>query len=354
MDELVRTGDIKVDVMDRMPDDVANKAMQSLVDLITSKLTETIFDQKTGFTAIPEKEKAVESGQIKGRQKKGFLSKLFTSTGNQKYYSDNQYVLKKREDINRAVFNINLTRRAVIKVPVDTAGNISGLYKEFSKNPDMFRVVNLADPAFQKRELFFRLDGDYTGAFEKIMNYAGVSIQKKYKGQADATGELVFTREDIRDGHLSKSWKYARLGENNSSWLDFGYRTTWSIQGSHKVRQPVDPEKWIQSADPIITLAPPLQRLDLEIDADRFLFEDANMRSATLEARYKIFGKEKSQRFAVMRATDAESVSQQVLFHDPGNRVQYRVNWYPMKGKPEKGPWLDLEDSYLVLSPPGI
>ncbi|WDP84027.1 MAG: hypothetical protein HUN05_01665 [Desulfobacter sp.] len=208
VDELVRTGDIKVDVMDRMPEDTANKAMQSLVDLITGKLTEIIFDQKTGFTAIPKKETAVASGQIKGRQKKGWLAKLFTSTGNQKYFTDNQYVLKNRKDINRAVFSINLNRRAVIRVPVDTAGNISGLFQAFGKDPDMFRVVNLADPAFQKQELFFRIDGEYSGAFEKIMNFAGVSIQKIYKGRADATGELVFTREDIRQGILSKSWKY--------------------------------------------------------------------------------------------------------------------------------------------------
>lgn len=354
VDELVRTGDIKVDIMDRMPQDSANKAMQSLVDLVTGKLTEIIFDQKTGFTAIPEKEKAVEAGQIKGRQKKGWLSTLFTSTGNQKYFSDNQYVLKKREDINRAVFNIHLTRRAVIKVPVDTAGNISGLYKEFGSNPDMFRVVNLADPAFQKRELFFRLDGDYTGAFEKIMNFAGVSIKKTYEGQADATGELIFTREDIRDGLLSKSFKYARLGEKKSSWLTYNYRTTWSIQGQNKIRQPENPDEWLESADPIITIAPPLKRVDLEVDADRFLFEDAQMRSATIEVNYKIFGKEKKQMLSVMRATDAESVTSAVIFHDPGMGVRYRVNWYPAKGKPEKGDWQDLEESYLVLVPPGI
>ncbi|WDP90211.1 MAG: hypothetical protein HUN04_11055 [Desulfobacter sp.] len=354
VDELVRTGDIKVEVMDRMPEDRANKAMQSLVDMVTGKLTEIIFDQKTGFTAIPEKEKAVEAGQVKGRQKKGWLAKLFTSTGNQKYYTDNQYVLKKREDINRAVFSINLNRRAVIKVPVDTAGNISGLYKAFGDDPEMFRVVNLADPAFQKREIFFRIDGDYATAFEKIMNYAGVSVKKTYKGQADATGELVFTREDIRDGRLGKSWKYARLGQSGSDWLNYGFRTIWSIQGQHKIATPQEPDAWLQSADPIITLAPPLERLDLEIDADRFLFEDAAMRSATLEVRYTIFGAKKKERFAVMRATDAESVSAQVLFHDPKSDIQYRVNWYPAKGKPAKGEWTDLDDTYLVLTPPGL
>ncbi|MFP3869528.1 MAG: hypothetical protein ACLFVT_01430 [Syntrophobacteria bacterium] len=351
-DELVRTGTIEVDVLDRLPEDSASKAMQSLVDLVSTKLTEIIFDQRTGFTAIPEKEKAVEPGQIKGRQKKGWLAKLFTSTGDQKYYTDNQYVLKKREDINRAVFSINLTRRAVVKVPVDTAGNISGLYQTFKDNPEVFRVVNLADPAFQKRDLFFRIDGDYCGAFEKIMNFAGVSIRKSYPGNADATGELIFTREDIREGRLSKSWRYARLGQKDDSWLQYDYRVTWSIQGRHRVRQPPEENGWLHSRDPIITLAPPLERLQMEIDADRFLFEDAGIRSATLEVRYRVFGKENRQRLAVMRATDAESVSTAVVFHDPGQPVHYRVNWYPAREKPVKGQWQSLEESYLVLMPP--
>ena len=352
MDELVRDGVVNVEIFDRLPEDSANKAMQSLVDLTATKLTEIIFDQQTGFTAIPEKEKAVESGQIKGRQKKGWLAQLFTSSGNQKYYTDNQYVLKKRSDINRAMFNINLTRRAVVKVPVDTAGNISGLYKEFKDNQDMFRVVNLSDPAFQKRDLFFRIDGDFTDVFEDIMNFAGVSVLKKYKDHEDATGELIFTREDIREGRFSKSWTYARLGQKDESWLNYGYRTTWSIKGQHQIKNPESPDEWNESSDPIITIAPPLARMDLELDADRFLFEDKGIRSATLEVKYSVFNKEVSKRLAVMRVTDAESVSQNVLFHDPGKDVFYRINWYLSKGEQIKGDWQKLDETYLVLVPP--
>jgi hypothetical protein len=353
MDELVRDGVVNVEIFDRLPEDAANKAMQSLVDLVTTKLTEIIFDQKTGFTAIPEKEKAVEAGQIQGRQKKGWLAQLFTSSGNQKYYTDNQYVLKKRSDINRAVFSINLTRKAVVKVPVDTAGNISGLYKEFKDNQEMFRVVNLADPAFQKRELFFRIDGDFADVFEDIMNFAGVSVIKKYKDHEDAAGELIFTREDIREGRLSKSWTYARLGEKDEAWLKYGYRTTWSIKGQHQIKNPDAPDKWNESLDPIITIAPPLSRTDLELDADRFLFEDKGIRSATLEVKYSVFNKEVEKRLAVMRVTDAESVSRSALFHDPGKDVFYRVNWYTSKGDPVKGEWQKLDETYLVLVPPG-
>jgi hypothetical protein len=351
-DELVRSGVVNVELLDRLPEDTANKAMQSLVDLCTSKLTEIIFDQKTGITAIPEKETAVESGQIQGRQKKGWLSKLFTGTGNQKYYTDNQYVLKRREDINRAVFSINLTRRAVVKVPVDTAGNISGLYQQFKDNPDMFRVVNLADPAFQKRDVYFQIDGDYRGAFEEMLNFAGVAVRKTYPEHAVATGELIFTREDIREGRFSKTWRYARLGLEDSDWLSYDFRTTWSLQGRHQIKDPSDGQSWHSGSDPIITIAPPLTRLDLEIDADRFLFEDAAIRSAMLEVRYTVFNKLKTKRLAVMRATDAESVASAVLFCDPQTRPEYRVNWYPSGDQPIRGAWQTLEDSYLVLMPP--
>ncbi len=352
VDELTRTGAVNIEVLDRLPEDAGNKAMQSLVDLVSQKLTEVIFNQSTGFTAIPKKEVAVQKGQVKGRQKRGWLARVFRSTGNQKYYTDNQYVLKDRRDINQAKFNINLTRRAVVKVPVATAGNLSGLYEVFKDDPAMFRVVNLADPAFQKRDVYFRIDGDFSSAFEKIMNFSGVTLRKHYTNHEDATGELIFTREDVREGRLSKSWPYARLGEKGAEWLDYEYQVTWSLHGRREVKHPREKDAWLKSNDPIVTLAPPLGRLDLEVDADRFLFEDEGIRSATLEIRCSVFGRPKTERLAVMRATDADSLSRHVVFHDPHSRVDYRVNWYPSGGKPIKGQWKKLEDSYLVLAPP--
>lgn len=354
VDELVRTGTVAVEVFDRLPEDTASQAMQSLVDLVSEKLTEIIFDTTSGFTAVPEKEVAVEKGQIKGRQKKGWMAKLFTGTGDQTYYTDDQFVLKQREDINRAVFSINLTRRSVIRVPVYTAGNISGLYEAFQDDPRVFRVVNLADPAFQKRDIFFCIDGDFSGAFEEMMNFAGVAVRKTYKEHSDATGEVVFAREDIREGRLSKPWTYARLGEKENDWLDYEYRTIWSIQGRHSISDPSDTDAWNRGSDPMVTISPPLDRMDLAVDADRFLFEDAGIRTAMFEVRYRIFGQDKIDRLAVMRATDADSFNTTVLFHDPESRVEYRVTWYDQSGQPARDAWQALESSYLVLVPPGL
>ncbi len=346
-DELVRTGVIKVEVTERLPGEAGNKAIQGLVDLLSRKLTELIFDQKTGFTAIPKKEKAVEPGQIKGRQQKGFLARIFTSTGNQKYYTDNQFVLKDRSDINRGVFSINLTRRTVIKVPYDTAGNLSGFYTAYKDDPQIFKVVNLADPAFQKREIFFRLDGDFVPAFEGLVNFVSVLLKKRYPTGEEATGELIFTREDVRKGNLSKSWRYARLGEKGASWMTYAYQVTWSLRGQRKLTS-----DWQETMDPIVTLAPPLRRLDLTIDADRLSFEESEVRAAVVQVRYRLFGHLDTRRLAVLKATDGESLSDYVLFIDPRSPIEYQVSWFYSDGQRLKQDWKTLEEGYLFLMPP--
>ena len=353
-DEMVRTGVIKIEILDRLPEKSANQAMQRLTEMASEKLTKIIFDTKTGFTALPKKEQAVTKGQIKGRQQRGWITKLFKGTGNQEYFTDNQFVLKKRTDINRGIFSINLTKNSVVKVPFDTAGNISGLYEIYKSNPSIFRVVNLADPAFQKRELFFRLDGDYTDAFEKILNFGSVSVKKSYKdgNHSVATGELLFTREDIRKGKFSKSWKYARLGEPSDSWLRYEYSVTWSVKGNRKIRQPDKPGEWIASTDPIVTIAPPLERFELQIDADRTYFDEVGVKTGLVMARYKLFGKEKREKIALLKHSDADSLSSVVLFHDPGTPIEYKINWYFFGGKASRSEWQPLEEEYLMLTPP--
>ncbi len=355
-DEMVRTGIIEIEVLDRLPEKSSAHAMQRLTDMAAEKLTKIIFDTKTGFTAMPKKEQAVEKGQLKGRQSRGWITKLFKGTGDQKYYTDNQFVLKKRKDINRGIFSINITRNSVVKVPFDSAGNISGLYEVYKSHPEIFRVVNLADPAFQKREVFFRIDGDYTDAFEKIMNFGSVNVRKVYEdaNRSVATGELLFTREDIRKGKFSKSWTYARLGEESDAWLNYDYRVTWSVKGNRKVQLPEQSDAWFTTKDPIVTIAPPLERLDLQIDADRLAFDEVGIKTALVMARYTLFGKPKREKIALLKHNDADSLSSAILFHDPGTPVEYKVNWYPFGAKAVKGEWTKLDEEYLMLTPPKI
>ncbi len=352
-DKLVRNGVIEIKILDRLPEDAGNQAMQQLTDLATSKLMNMIFDMETGLTKLPEKEKAVEKGQLKGRRKYSWLNRLFLKGNNPKYVTDNQFALKDRKDINQGVFSIRLERSTVIKVPFNTTGNMSAFYEANKDNHALFRVVNLADPAFQKREIFFRIDGEFADVFEGRMNFVAVNIRKDYADQPAATGQIIFNREDIRDGKLTKSWRYARLGEKSEEWLKYNYRITWSLRGRNALNLPPDPDKWLSSDGPVITLAPPLDRHDIVIDADRTSFDMNGVRSALVEARYVMFGKPVQERIAILRSTDGESINNITLFSDPRRTVEYRVSWYPEgSGTPIKTEWKPLDQGYLVLIPP--
>ena len=110
-DELTREGKINVEVFDRSEGlDIKVSEMNSILNLVTDKLVEIMFNTETGWSKAPDKEQAVTSGQIKGRQQKGFITKLFKGTGNSKYISDDQFVLKKRSDIQTNTFYLNLSK----------------------------------------------------------------------------------------------------------------------------------------------------------------------------------------------------------------------------------------------------
>ncbi len=66
-----------------------------ILQIVTDKLTDLMFNHETGWAKNPAREKAVESKQIRGRQKRGWFSRVFGGAQNTKYFSDNQLCVKK-------------------------------------------------------------------------------------------------------------------------------------------------------------------------------------------------------------------------------------------------------------------
>ena len=353
VDEMRRKGLIEIEVFDRSVSAGKSGMMEGLVNLATDKLITMIFDTTTGLSKLPEKEKAVEKGQIARRQQRGWFARLFAGSGNQPYVTDDQYVLKDRADIKSAVFSINLTKNATIRVPVDSSGNMSGIYRAYRDDPDVFRVVNLKDPAFQKREIFFKVDGEFSGAFDKIVNFAAVSFRKVYRGRPDFTAELVFTQQDVKGGEVIKAVTYPRLGATGSDWLEYEYSVSWSVHGRDALRIPAEQGAWIRARGPIVTLTPPLERVEVEIDADRASFGARGVKSAVVEFRYPLFGRRKQERKAVLRESDAEQSKVVAFYADRGRTPEVRVTWYAKSGGPRRSTgWRPLDETYFYLDPP--
>lgn len=352
VDDLRRNGSIKVEVLDRTKSlDLKAGDMQALVDLITNKITEQMFDSKTGLSTDPPREAAIEPGQIPGRQEKGWLAKLFTSSGDQPYYTDNQYVMKKREDIRQTTFSIVLTKNSTVKVPVNTAGNIRGLYDKLKDDSRYFRVVNLADPAFEFRTVYFQVDGDYAGSFQDSINFVAVNFRKKYETNPEFTSTLRFSYDNVKDGKLVQGISYPRLGDETSDWLDYEYQLVWSVHNRDMINVPRNRDKWMPASEPAISLVPPLDKIIIDIDADRGAFNDLGVVSANVVFDYPLLGQSKNTRMT-LRAKDTESTSQVILYKDKDSKTKAKVTWYFKDGRQVVKDIGETDQTYFVLVPP--
>jgi hypothetical protein len=349
---LQRDGSLKVEVLDRSQG-LGIKAgdMDGILQTVTSKLTELMFDSKAGWAAEPERETAVEANQIQGRQEKGWLARLFTGTGDQEYYTDDQYVLKDRKDIRQNSFSLVLSKSSTIKVPVDTAGNLGGLYRALKEDPRYFRVVNLDDPAFEFRTVHFQVDGGYVDSFNDTINFVSVNVRKSYGDRPPFTRSLQFTSENVKTGHTIQDIAFPRLGDTSKTWTEYEYQVRWSVRDGATMLVPPQEDRWIKTTDAAISLVPPFERRVVELDADRSLFAARGVATALIEFATVLNGKPRLSSKAVLRAADAEAVSRVSIYGDRGEPMAIRVTWNAPNRK-QQGALEPLESDYVFLAPP--
>lgn len=348
-DSLVRDGTIEVKTMDRTATfDLDARQMEDLLSVLVDRLTEVMFDATTGWTTNPPRETA-GSGQIPGRPDQGFLSKVFGASANNPYYPDFQYVLKNRRDIRQSKFSINLTKNATVRVPVEAAGNLGGVFDRFGNDERYFRIVNLDDPAFEYHTVQFVVDGAYLDAFDKLVNFVAVNVRKRYKHASEFTRSFELSKTDIESGVTTAEVKFPRLGDQSSDWKTFEYQIVWSLQGGGDMRFPSDRNLWATSEDAAVPLRPPLEKTVVELDVDQGSIAASGLASGVVQFATVLLGQVRRQDDVIIRPDDPESTRRVVLFHDPGEPIAYRVNWHGTAGSSE-GPLKTLSEDYVFIS----
>ncbi len=354
LDELRQDGGLTVEVFDRSKSlGVKADDMDGILQLVTDKLTELMFDQQAGWAKEPPRETAVEANQIAGRRKTGWLSRTFGGERNPKYVTDDQYVLKRREDIRHHIFSLVLDKSTAIRVPVDTAGNLGGLYQDFGNDPRYFRVVDLSDPDFETREVHFQVDGGYLDAFQDTINFVSVNFRKRYPERPDVTESLTFNHQDVTEGRTIQDVAFSRLGMSRAEWAQYEYQAVWSVRDRPSVRSPAGEDQWIASSDAAVSLVPPFVKRRIEIDADRSLFAERGVRLGVIELATVLASEPRIERKAVLRAGDADSTTTIAIYHDRGEPVGIRVSWHSAR-ESRKGGLEPLESDFLFLTPPDM
>ncbi len=381
VDELTQKSVIKIEVFDRAAGLGAKTGdMESILNIITTKLTELMFDSKSGWSVTPEKIDPSIGFDPRGRQEKkgagkvisnlaegisdvvgslpviGMFSKGKSENLNPEYVTDNQYVLKNIKDIRSRKFYLNLSKSTTIQVPIYSSGNIGGFYSNAGRDEKYFRIVNMDDPAFERRNISFQVDGEFLDAFDDVINFVTVNFRKKYNGdQDDVTDQISFTTADIKSGKTLKEISYPRLGKQTSDWLGYEYQLVWNLKGkSTTVRYPESEKNWIKTKDPFISLTLPFTKEYIELDADRELFKSGNMASANISFAATLAGEKKVVRSLIMRDADQNTTIKTALYHDRASPVVYQVKWYSVNKGELEDPIKIVNSDYLFIIPPAM
>lgn len=357
VDELEQAGAISVDVFDRSEgENVPSADLSAVLDIVTEKLVETMFDTQTGWSRTPEPEVAVAEGQIKGRLEQGWLQSIFTNADDEPYYTDDQYVLKQRSDVRSNRFYLNLSQSSTIRVPVDSTGNLGGFYNSLTQEQRAryFRVISpVLDSDMQRKEIFFQLDADAREVFADTFNNVVVNVRQRASGNDSAfTRSLRFASTDLENGNGLQSFDLFREGDSSDEWAQFEYQTVWSLRDvSEPVRTPPDANDWIESSDAAITLIPPLQRSSITIEVDTRDFESLGIAAAEVMVATTLQGKAHLVSRQTIRADATEPRLSDVFYRDEEERSAWRVVWHTSEGRAStQFAWLDSE--LLYITPP--
>ncbi len=338
-DEMIQDGTIDVDVFDQSEGlGIDSESMVKITDLVTEKLIELMFDTSTGWSTKPEPEVAVAEGQIKNRLERGWFQKTFLNAQDTPYYTDDQFVIKKREDIRSNRFVLNLSSATTIRLPFDSTGNLGGFYQSLteSQRDIYFRTISLRDDTdTESREVYFQIGAQTAEGFAENFNSVSVNVRKAVRGdEAVVTRQLIFDPESLGRGETLQSFKLYRLGEASDAWTEFEYQIAWNIPGvDEPLRIPKVNSRWESSRDGLVPLVPPLARTEVEIDADTSDFSAKNIAAAEVQIAATVADKTKFVAKHLIRETDSDTLLSLVFYHQGDEDVAYRVVWHTRMGR---------------------
>ncbi len=346
VDSLYNNGTIKIQALDRTKTLGRKSDLKKILQIVTDKLINIMFDTETGWSKRPDIE---DPAKEKDKAGKGVLSGFAFGPASM-FIPDIQHIVKEKKDIRTHRFRLDLSESTTIKVPFYTAGNLGGLYKYFKDDSRYFRVVDMDNADFEKREIIFQLDTDFAESFEEVVNFVTVNFRKKYNGRRDFTSQLYFNAKDIQNGKIFKSVIFPRLGETSDIWREYEYQIAWSVRGAPDFAG--SNSEWKTSQSPAIIISPPFQKIAVEVDLNKQVLADADIASVIVDFAADFLGKTQLVKSLTLRSSGEENNSKTAVFYDHHGDVAYRTVWYTKNGNKIKSPHQKLENGYIYLTPP--
>lgn len=377
IDSLAQSGGIKIEVFDRSQTlSIKTADMESILSLFTNKITDIMFNVEKGWASTPDKVNYKDGFNEAGKNKPGLIENLGSQAvkvasllsptvavssaisgillpnHKNKYIRDDQYILKDIKDIRERLFTLNLNKSSTVKVPIHSAGNLGGFFENLNNPDQYFKIVNMEDATFQRKEVGFVLNGKYLDGFGDWVNNVTVNFRKKYSAeQSDVTGRISFLYDEVKKGVQVKTIDYPRLGIPTDDWEEYEYQVQWNLAGGKTLNVPADQTGWLKNRNSVVNLDFPLEKSEIYIDADKEMVDLKGVKSIMISFASTVFGDKRKVRDVLIRSTDIELNKKINIYHDPNQAKIYRVTWY--YGDKEKTEELQLvkDSHYITLIP---
>ncbi|OGD16461.1 MAG: hypothetical protein A2V76_01875 [Candidatus Aminicenantes bacterium RBG_16_63_14] len=223
------------------------------------------------------------------------------------------------------------------------SGNIGGIYQKYGEDKRFFTVVSLDDPTFQERSVEVILDGQDASDFKSYINSVSVLFRKQRFSGAPMTGEVKFIDQQFAQSGNHLSFKYGRLNEASTEWLDYEYKPKWSFYGG--VEWEGD---WTKTSDSVLTLSPPVRRRTLEISVDEDNILKNAIKALALQIKHRIYGKDILKEVIINYDKGDPLQADYTYMHEDGNlSYSYKVVWLLLDGREVHTDWMTKESPFI-------
>jgi len=242
-------------------------------------------------------------------------------------------------------YEVDMRKRLREDRDIIMSGNISGITQNYGEDGRFFTVVSLDDPTFQERSIEVILDSQDASDFKNYINSVSVLFRKPRFSGAPVTGEVKFVDEQFAESGSRQTFKYGRLNEAATEWLDYEYKPKWSFYGGVTWEG-----EWTKTSDSVLTLSPPVARRTLEISADEDNIIKNNIKALAVQVRHRIYGQDITKEVVINFEKGDPLQAQYTYMHERGRPgYSYRVVWLFADGREIQTDWISKESPFVYV-----
>jgi hypothetical protein len=306
----------------------ANPNMEALLEKTQTKLLELMFDP------VEPKQGSQAAG---GDQMFSKMSELASAANEEEEdespsYINVSFAYKMKEIRRSGTTVVNLNTQSPRQAVSTIAFGVGNVWKDYGGDEKMFKTVNLADPAFQQREIHVAIDGAILPEFDKYINSVTATLRKQHQNGRMTVQEVVIDRETFNKKENDFRMIYGWDGDDDrTAWLGYEYRTRWSFKGGG-----VYETDWTRHEANMIDLFAPYTRKVVRVLGDSALLQGKGVRAVVVEVSHPFFEETKQQQ--IRFRTDKPIQDQQLELTLPLNqrRYDYKITWIGPPEKPEQ------------------